>query len=225
MDRVYGRSFATLIVPAANDANSGLPGVRPNTRLPFQVTEQIGEYRLATESPEFLYAIGTGKYYTRGWTLQEQLLSQRCLYFTEHQIYFYDNGVLYSEFGGEVMLDVKDDIAHLNYLRDTSWIAGPRVIEHLAPWELTFRIYARPVGDFTNRQSSYETDALKAVAGLLSTLQSRLGGSFLCGLREAHIDHALLWAPQSSLPTRNLSFPSWSWAGWIGPSGYMQKPA
>ncbi|KAJ9663245.1 hypothetical protein H2201_005689 [Coniosporium apollinis] len=225
MGLVYGRSFATLIAPAAKDANFGLPGVRPNTRLPFQVTEQIGEHRLGTEPPDSLYSIRNGKYHARGWTLQEQLLSPRCLYFTEHQIYLHDNGALHSEFGGELTGVEQDDIRHLNYFWDTSWVRRYEAFEDLAPWEVAFRIYARLIGDFTSRQLSYGTDALKAVAGLLSTLQSRLGGTFLCGLPEAHIDHALLWGPAPhTSPTRNFSFPSWSWAGWVGQSEYTRKP-
>lgn len=223
MGLIYSLALATLVAPAAEDANSGLPGVRSNSRLPLQATERVAGHVLGTEPPEFLYSLWKSKYQTRGWTLQEELLSQRCLYFTDHQMYLFDDATMYSDLSGQITGTALEQARHLNYLRTKSWLEGGVLNEELAPWEVAFRIYARLVGDFTKRQLSHQTDGLNAVAGILSTLQSRLGGAFLCGLPEAHVDYALLWAPEKSL-TRNFNFPSWSWAGWVGQSAYTQKP-
>jgi hypothetical protein len=45
------------------------------------------------------------------------------------------------------------------------------------------------------------------------------------GLIECVLDNCLLWVPgDSKTSSRNLNFPSWSWAGWRGEAFYLQGP-
>lgn len=68
MDLVYGASFVTIIAATGNDANAGLPGVRPGTRNFRQPIEQITPgFRLAFKPRHHDY-ISSAPYYTRSWT-------------------------------------------------------------------------------------------------------------------------------------------------------------
>lgn len=68
MDLVYGASFITILAATGNDANAGLPGVRPGTRNFRQPIEQIAPgFRLAFKPRHHDY-ISSSTYYTRSWT-------------------------------------------------------------------------------------------------------------------------------------------------------------
>jgi hypothetical protein len=41
MDRVYALAVATIVAASGENADSGLPGVRPGTRTPFQDVKTI----------------------------------------------------------------------------------------------------------------------------------------------------------------------------------------
>lgn len=59
----------------------------------------------------------------------------------------------------------------------------------------------------------------------MSALQTMFRGSFLFGLPDTEVDQALLWFPNISSvrrkgPSGDNLFPSWSWAGSVGPVYY-----
>lgn len=114
MDVIYLRAFATIVALAGGDADAGLPGLRPGTRLPQQIEtlvldagsehlelspasgveksdrqqkEQVTVHLVATPRPLHL-ALDIALWNTRGWTFQERLLSRRCIYFTRQYAYF-----------------------------------------------------------------------------------------------------------------------------------------
>jgi hypothetical protein len=71
------------------------------------------------------------------------------------------------------------------------------------------------VSQYTLRNLSYQGDILNAFAGIKDMFGTE-GSIELCfGLDKETLGLGLLW--QSGLLKRRVSFPSWSWAGWIGP--------
>ena len=89
------------------------------------------------------------------------------------------------------------------------------------------------VNNYTRRQLTYELDMLDAVSGILANLERLLQCGSISGLLERTFDVCLLWVPlpvsfegrsKASPPRRNVDFPSWSWAGWIGASTYDYGP-
>jgi len=107
---------------------------------------------------------------------------------------------------------------------------------HLYHWTDTFSLpwfsmdhYFRALFELTALDSSPGGDTLDAAAGLISRLGLHSQGSFLCGMPEELLDHALLFGmgrPEGLRGTQqrdagpalqpNLPWPSWSWAGWSG---------
>lgn len=68
MDLVYGAAFLTIVPATGQNANAGLPGVRPGTRGFRQPIEQIGpDFRLAFK-PRSVDYIENCVYFSRGWT-------------------------------------------------------------------------------------------------------------------------------------------------------------
>ncbi|PMD41170.1 hypothetical protein L207DRAFT_381700, partial [Hyaloscypha variabilis F] len=95
MDIVYGLASVTIVNAAGNHADHGLPGVGPtrryNSQKPFHakdvlVVDTLDPGKFGTNGIDS-YLEGTA-WESRGWTLQEGLLSQRLLIFTAEQAYW-----------------------------------------------------------------------------------------------------------------------------------------
>jgi Heterokaryon incompatibility protein (HET) len=86
MDEIYEAAVATIIATGPN-ANSGLPGVSRRARN-SQPVAVLHNMTLISTSPNQSPLLEPSQWRHRGWTLQEYLLSRRCLIFTDTQIYF-----------------------------------------------------------------------------------------------------------------------------------------
>ncbi|OCL07976.1 HET-domain-containing protein, partial [Glonium stellatum] len=92
MGAIYSRALLT-IVAATGDANSGLHGVRPSTRVFRQDILHLPTISLLkviddSSSPLSIYD-RISPWQTRAWTFQERIFSRRMLIFREKQIYWH----------------------------------------------------------------------------------------------------------------------------------------
>lgn len=87
MDSIYYNAEATIIAAAGSDSTYGLPGIGHRSRqtYPSVTTKDINGVS-TLKNPQT--AIQSSKWSTRGWTLQEAVLSRRRLVFTDDQVYF-----------------------------------------------------------------------------------------------------------------------------------------
>ncbi|EOA83209.1 hypothetical protein ACJQWK_00068 [Exserohilum turcicum] len=86
MDRIYAGAYVTVVACVGEDADYGLPGV--SRRREVQPCAMLPEFNLAASLPPLSTAMRNSKRMTRGWTYQEAMLSRRCLFFTNKQVYF-----------------------------------------------------------------------------------------------------------------------------------------
>lgn len=98
MHEIYGGAHVTIIAAAGNGPQHGLPGVNQTVRTrPPPVT--IGSRTLLATFPNPKLLVEESKWYSRGWTFQEGLLSRRRLVFTDHQVFFRcDNFIFFEAF-------------------------------------------------------------------------------------------------------------------------------
>ncbi|KAI0817775.1 hypothetical protein GGR55DRAFT_693961 [Xylaria sp. FL0064] len=71
------------------------------------------------------------------------------------------------------------------------------------------------VENFTNRDLSFKSDILPAMAGIASVIGRNTGLTYLAGLQNEDLSSMLLWAvqPESSRGGHKEYYaPSWSWA-------------
>lgn len=263
MDILYGRAFATIVALSGNNADAGLPGVNPGTR-PTQRIENIAinrgssdlDYDPLHEDVEtvsivrtprpFYLALRMSNWNTRGWIMQERLLSRRCIYFSPEAVYFQCGqktlveGGVNEEFKTYMRSTPLNDehllkranhdnpISDLDYMHDLE--SGPRL------WQ-AFKTYMGLVRTYSKREFTFKPDILDGFAGIFAVLdeqhfQGSITSRALHGLPSGIFCHALLWSPAARIPRRGARFPtqrdistgkpdprfpSWSWAGWDGP--------
>lgn len=232
MDAIYGNAILTINAAAGQDANAGLPGIRPFSR---KVEQLILEYqpgrRLIAAQPILTDIVDNSHWNTRAWTYQERFLSRRSLTFTDSHVFFQCQRVVWCE---DVAAEEKKiiDYHQMEDYLPLDW--SPERNEHMYKLHYALHVhkstnwveYLRTVEEYTPRMLSFDSDVLAAFAGMNKVLSSMFRSRLLYGLPESLFDCALLWQPagtlirrQSAKATSNSSgtyFPSWSWAGWKG---------
>lgn len=227
MGDLYTHSYFTIFAISGQDANYGVPGVRPGTRKLRQFIQHVRNLRVANSLPfmEQEDLLGAGAWGSRGWTFQERFRSQR-------GVFIGDNGVIIN---CSHTYSPEDEHCSHPITRDDGVIARGRMtfftgqdkrcVPYITDWE-PFDSYAMHVFQYTRRKFTYQVDAYSAFLGVLQSLQYELGHHFIHGLPEFELDAALLWSPVGSsirrcnLVTKQPLFPSWSWLGWVGSCAY-----
>ncbi|TQW07111.1 heterokaryon incompatibility protein (HET) domain-containing protein [Cordyceps javanica] len=87
MDQIYRSADLTIIVAAGSDCGNGIPGVSEMPRPP-RTSSTIGNTMLVEEKVDAIDEVKASIWRSRGWTLQEGLLSRRRLVFTDCQMLF-----------------------------------------------------------------------------------------------------------------------------------------
>ena len=190
MDRIYAWALYTLVALAGKDSNYGLPGVtRPRSWAHGIV--KIGDVSLKNRAPSLATCIDYSTWFTRGWTLQEAMLSPRLLYFTEYGIYY-----VYPGPGVRFESKAPCELATGYNL--------PTLDKH---WTV--------VEQYTTRNLTFPSDALCAISAVLRTMHGDEGIYY--GLPVSHMDQAVVWLPTDKGPNaKRDGFPSWSWVSHEG---------
>jgi hypothetical protein len=225
MDRIYQYALLTIIAGHGADANAGLPGVRPGTRSLVQHVETVQGIQLVNRLPTSQATIDCSIWNSRAWTYQERLLARRKLMVSEYQVSFtceHTEVELSEDVHGRPILP-SQRAWHEGELRNQVWQLHPTCLNDLAPvGSINTAIYTSIVQQFTKRNISFATDVLNAFLGVVQRLKPLFGGAFLLGLPANELDTQLLWQPVGPVvrrrtPDGKTAFPSWSWAGWLGP--------
>ena len=157
------------------------------------------------------------KWYSRGWTFQEQIFSCRKIVFQGETVNWECACTAWSESQGA--LDLRQDISNLSGEAQQS--LRPDYLDSPLP---DFYRFARLVSLYNRRYFTYPEDVMDAFAGIITKLSPKFAGGFLTGLPQMLFDSALLWQPYSTLTRRvqkkvaegDACLPSWSWVGWHG---------
>ena len=216
MGSIYAASELTIIAYGANGASDGLPRVRASTRQRVQHVAYLKNWVLVsglgakfdTEMDDELEASWRG----RAWTLQEQLLSTRCVIFGSNQMHWECLEAAYCE---------ETEFEH--FAHGTEPILKPS--RSLLPWEWmnqskkdavliradVHKQYQTLVTIYNRRELSFDFDALKAFQGILNLMSDRTGIAFLWGHPIPLFEQHLLWSAPAGRLRRCNDFPSWSW--------------
>ena len=238
MDQIYEDAEATIVALYGDDDTAGLPGVSdvPRTQQPLIRTR---EGSFISSFPPISTMIGSSKWATRGWTYQEARLSRRCLFFTQHQVYFAcRKATLCETVHEDLWKSWVSRLLNSSHLDSSLLGSAPHVPEGLVLDRLMF----------TQRNLTYASDVLDAFRGVLARASwLSIWGIAVWSHNHPQIDIdvsmalGLMWTtkPQWSIPAhrpasnsqdsqegsdrnfapkyiRRPGFPTWSWTSLIG---------
>ncbi|KAK0624143.1 heterokaryon incompatibility protein-domain-containing protein, partial [Immersiella caudata] len=227
MGNIYRHSILTICACAGEDAAYGLPGVRPGTRNTQQLGSVVGKLALGNILPAS-EATEASKWSTRGWTMQEKVLSQRKLQITDHCAMWWCWHTITSEDENCRHSGWQPGTDHrgMHFFRDEHELVVSKILGRNSNMDT----YAFMISDYTNRNLTDQADAANAFLGIFDQLDGTFRGEFIAGLPDTEIAASLLWVPIGPHRRRCIRdpetshvrplFPSWSWLGWIGQVAY-----
>jgi hypothetical protein len=224
---VFLNAYFTIFAISGQDANYGLPGVRPGTRKLKQFVQKVGHLAIASSLPwmEDHDLLQSGAWGTRAWTFQERFKSQR-------GVFIGDNGTIincshtYSPEDEHCWHALTTDDGEIADGQMRFFAGQDKRCKPYLHTRTPFDLYCILISEYTQRSLTYQKDAEKAFGGIFYQLGKHLKTGFISGLPEAEFDAALLWSPIGSSirrcdpETKEPLFPSWSWLGWIGHAAY-----
>ncbi|KAK4959496.1 hypothetical protein LTR10_004301 [Elasticomyces elasticus] len=237
MNMIYQGAILTIVAADGKNANVGLVGLDPGSRHVQSVVGSVDNIFLILQEPA--PELGHAVWSSRAWTYQEEQFSHRLLVFAHDRVYYKCSEGSFGE--ARPLQQLTDPIieteldAKLANIDDGSYQA--------------LYAYTKLVQGYTSRQLSYERDILHAFEGILSHISSISPERymFFWGLPQLDLVLTLAWrAASSQTPLRRrtaqtryyngtaqlmhrknveprdtaIDFPSWSWAGWVGPVVY-----
>jgi hypothetical protein len=133
---------------------------------------------------------------SRGWTLQEQLLSCRMVHFEDEEMFWECRSSTSCE-----CLELTNASSYKTRMETVATTGS-------------FRTWHAVVEQYHRRSLSYATDFLPGLSGVAAYLQKLGTGDYIAGLWKADIVDELLWHVTSGNSTRAEPYraPSWSWA-------------
>ncbi|OJJ73705.1 hypothetical protein ASPBRDRAFT_513854 [Aspergillus brasiliensis CBS 101740] len=180
MDLIYSGAYATIVAAGSDISVSGLPGVGavPRRPQPQAISPTAsGSLRLVSTLPSIRHALATSPWISRGWTFQEVILSRRCLFFTDFQVYFMCGESTHCE---STVLST----AHLSPMATAQTAAKPTSNDVLDSARFTHQKSQDPsyysttpsrqwpfrthLSHYSSRNLSYNSDAINAFRGILA---------------------------------------------------------
>lgn len=191
---------------------------------------QLGTVYVREENP---YQLATEPISQRAWTLQEQLLSPRMVFFGGRVIWFCNTATRCD--GGVEDWSIDENASHrLSRDFQIELIRGERMNSwrmHSVPKSPSMHLEARKngkddtnpslqnlwhriVGDYSRRKLSRPEDKLPAISAVAAEFAHLCGSEYLAGLWRSNLARDLLWSTSEADPIRPKTWraPSWSWA-------------
>lgn len=207
MNSVFQGSYFTIIACSGSSADSGLPGARPNSRQCSQIIKRLNPVLKMSITHSIDWHLSRSPYNKRGWTLQEFVLPRRAVIFVNNMIHFRCQEANYSE---EMTADMYTKWIDPD---DSNIVRLPGFHDEYAT---SYWAYQKLCEDYSKRDLRFSGDALRATAGILKVLASRLRSPMIEGLPGYWLDMALLFFSVDGNRSRRPQFVSFSWAGWEG---------
>ncbi|KAK4110886.1 HET-domain-containing protein [Canariomyces notabilis] len=220
MDNIYSASKLTLASTCGDNAEASISGARGGTRTIVQAIETVQGLRLANRPWNFARSVDGARWNTRAWTFQERVLSKRTLFLTPQQMFFKCRHSP-SYLSEDLLMPAEARRLVTWPMNDT----GSDFIPHHG--SINVLTYIKTVENFTKRNLTYPDDILNAFTGIAQNMRVVFRSGFLYGLTQSELDYCLCWEPAGAIKrricARGAKFPSWSWAGWLGPVHYRWK--
>ncbi|KAL6159224.1 hypothetical protein ACJQWK_04107 [Exserohilum turcicum] len=208
MASIYSNSYVTIAATEGPHSNYGLCGIeksRPR-KPPFEILDFSPSRRMFAASPT---RSTRDIYHSRGWTFQEWTFSRRMIVFHDQTVTWVCQKYMQQENGHTPFrVPARTPL--------TLWTKRPN------PGS-----YCAEVEQYSSRNLSDPADVLAAFDAFITVQGRAMKGGMLYGLPELYFNNMLCWHHDfGSVQNRRRDregnilkqFPSWSWAGWIGPT-------
>jgi hypothetical protein len=228
MASIFANAYVTISAAAAKSSQDGFLKDRESQSRAYTPPINIPCYSpLGRNDHIMLFQRGSATtreaIHNRAWTLQEDLLSPRMLFYGDFELVWVCRTDVRTISGiqAEICEDGETELARLRQIFTDSDELGASTFdlkhgdeERMARWEDLIREYSR-------RKLSREDDKLPALAGLAAKFESLVRAEYLAGLWSCWLPMHLLWkvagSSGSGSTQSNWRAPTWSWLSMNSP--------
>ncbi|OBS24684.1 hypothetical protein FPOA_05224 [Fusarium poae] len=215
MKDVYASSSITI---SASDAQDSTQGCFVDHTLDLWGGHDVGVHQMRGHFPdkrEFSIRFHKGdirrrtklsNLSTRGWTMQEQLLSSRVVHCMQPEIHW----SCHCNYRTESQATFEGD-----RFKSFSWMFMPKVTTE----EEMQKLWLEWVADYSSRKLTVTRDRLGAMAGMVQYFGNKVGFTHLLGCWHETLVDELLWIRRGDTVHPSLALsqvPSWSWLTRVG---------
>jgi hypothetical protein len=217
MAQIYNRSTLTISASRASSSDAGFLSHQNSSELGFVTIRHprnLGNYYFGQSPPKnssYLADVERGPLNTRGWTLQERLLSRRNIFFGRDQMHWECQTARFSQ---------SSQMEPHEYTESTGGVSSLRSILNLSSGEWNnasieeiLGLWYEVLALFVKRDLTYGDDKLPALSGIVSVFDTALSGeggpSYMAGVWKQDVARGLMWMVPSQEKRR---VPSWSWS-------------
>ena len=235
MARIYSDAYFTIIAASSRKVSDGFlqprePMARQDPSFPLYcpMTKRLGTFYLGSDiQPDEDWdglSVDTDPVHSRGWCLQERLLSPRALVFTSRTLQFHCQTEL-TNIGGADFQSVRlfkfPMYFSLSYLAEFEWKITPAPGPFIGgtPWGRyasgVLRGWRTVLKEYSRRSVTDPGDKLVAFAAIAERFYAFRRSRYLAGLWEDTLLIDLLWTTcgtPSPCRTGRYRAPTWSWA-------------
>jgi hypothetical protein len=232
MGQVYENASLTIFAVSGSNADHGLAGVTARKDLrrekTYSIDTKMGALTLALARLSLRRQIENSRWNTRGWTYQEQVLSERRLYLTAEEAFFVCRESNWRE--GYRGRGISRSASIPRYGFDEHFVRVPdRKDSEPSNWQS----FISAVSVYTRKDLSYPEDALYAFSGIygrfVSIDHADPGIIATQGALLSSLPFSLFWYGVHDGTTKirkrsaihDMKLSSWSWASWIGPMDFV----
>jgi len=222
MGTVFENAFLTIAATGAKDGSIGL--FRDNDRKRIRIPREAGRPELGymyfrSKVPGGSHSVDFAPLQSRGWVLQERILSRRIIHFAEDQVYWECDKEFACEVGSSLDGGKSCQRSDVSLTRTSisKLVESPDSYSQLQhTWSLILKAYARC-------NLTRKTDKLIAIDGLAKRIQKSTAFRYHDGIwfdnlptKEAWCGLAWFAGEKSLLTPTQVIAPSWSWAAMEG---------
>lgn len=247
MAAIYKNSLVTIAAAASPSVTAGILEPRqPDlaVKIPWKMPVVDETERKSLEVPRLEEEVSPGQasyvwlaerpwddildreesyWMTRGWTMQEELLASRILYFTSRQMAWECNTLVQAEADARPLPPrpsaTFQTLKSMQKRTGSSGATAPRPgleLRHASDCgidEIGYPFWYHLVTLYSQRDLTYARDRLPAVGGLAICMQASLADIYLAGLWKKDLVKGLLWYSTLDRPKASSEYvgPSWSW--------------
>ncbi|KAH7177412.1 heterokaryon incompatibility protein-domain-containing protein [Fusarium sp. MPI-SDFR-AT-0072] len=204
----YLHSKCLISASAASDSSQGLFVEQTARRYPLRTcalafkNEKQEYICLSVPRPSPSEDWSAEPLRSRGWCLQEAVLSPRILHWSKHALIFQCHGTTKSLAYGDDLgtaQDIRTSQSHISLAQEPDSAMGDA--------------WTELISRYSKMHFTFETDRLVAIQGLANRLVDLHGGQYFAGVFRSHLADGLLWKNSYDKAHNALAgAPTWSWA-------------
>ena len=246
MSQVYRYSLLTLSALHSANSNAGIftqRTLKPSVEVAPEKSPGWGPIYVTLGLDSWNEMLGRSILNTRGWTLQERVLSPRLLHFSDDELLWECLTCVQREGSRKLTAKSRYSTCEESYtgpsldvnMPPADWSKQKLVLSFLNEWsggesKVPFLTWNKAVSYFSGRNLTYGKDKLPAISGLAAEVCLQTGATYLAGLFKEDLPNGLCW---QLYPGNDASFvqrpsdyraPSWSWASLDGKVEYFEPP-